>query len=126
VWPRYPVIRERTIASLAEQLSRASHGGQYRKDGTPYIAHVERVVARVADEEIAMQLAWLHDVIEDTVTTYEQLIKKGIAPEVVEAVVLVTKGAEIRGHRPVSQSINIRVPGSRSGLRKVTSGDNEN
>lgn len=70
------------MAPSAKDYATAKHSSQTRRDGTPYIAHPERVVSHVqrvkgqskniADIETA---AWLHDTLEDTDTTYEDIEK---------------------------------------------------
>ena len=76
---------ERAIAIAAE-----GHAGQFDKAGQPYILHPIRVMLRVsgASERIA---AILHDVVEDTPVTLDQLAKEGFSREVVDAVDALTK-----------------------------------
>ena len=76
---------ERAIAIAAE-----GHAGPFDKAGQPYILHPIRVMLRVsgASERIA---AILHDVVEDTPVTLDQLAKEGFSREVVEAVDALTK-----------------------------------
>lgn len=60
-------------------LAKKAHAGQTRKfTGEPYIVHPARVAMAVsllgyADEEM-VAAAWLHDVLEDTTTTYAQIV----------------------------------------------------
>lgn len=61
------------ISELAETVARTAHDGQFDKAGQPYISHPARVAARVADDEHAVVVAWLHDVVEDTATTLTEL-----------------------------------------------------
>ncbi len=82
------------ILRTAEQISRAAHLGQYRKDGRPYMAHVEAVVAQVGDDLEAQALAWLHDVLEDTSYRREELIELGIPERLVQLLDLLTKRRE--------------------------------
>jgi len=76
---------ERAIAIAAE-----GHAGQLDKAGQPYILHPIRVMLRVsgASERIA---AILHDVVEDTPVTLDQLANEGFSREVVDAVDALTK-----------------------------------
>ncbi len=79
------------MLKLAEKVARQFHTGQYRKDGvTPYINHVEAVVNRAKTDEEKI-VAWLHDVVEDTPVTIENLKDYGFSPRIVEAVRLLTK-----------------------------------
>jgi (p)ppGpp synthase/HD superfamily hydrolase len=62
----------------ALHFAQAAHSGQQRSEGTPYFFHVLDVGSRVAqltlDTEI-LQAAYLHDVVEDTDVTFDQLSK---------------------------------------------------
>lgn len=66
------------------------HHGQKDPSGDDYIMHVVRVVARLQGELERMAAA-LHDCLEDTDLTAEELEQLGYPPEVIEAVVCVTK-----------------------------------
>ncbi|GAF03160.1 guanosine-3',5'-bis(diphosphate) 3'-pyrophosphohydrolase [Saccharicrinis fermentans DSM 9555 = JCM 21142] len=65
------------LVKKAFELARDAHKGVRRKSGEPYILH-PLAVARIAAEEIGLgstgvAAALLHDVIEDTDYTYEDL-----------------------------------------------------
>lgn len=79
---------------LAETIARISHEGQTRRDGiTPYIKHPEMVVEKLGPDSTEDQksVAWLHDVLEDTDATSEDLLEQGISHDVVTAVEILTK-----------------------------------
>jgi len=78
-----------TLAT-AISIATEAHAGQVDKYGAPYIAHVMRVMqlGKTDDERI---VGVLHDVVEDTSWTFEQLIEKGLSPHLVEALRCVTK-----------------------------------
>jgi GTP diphosphokinase / guanosine-3',5'-bis(diphosphate) 3'-diphosphatase len=76
---------ERAI-SLAAQ----AHAGQVDKAGEPYILHPLRVMLRVSTDEERIA-AILHDVVEDTSVTIEQLATEGFSQTVVAAVEALTK-----------------------------------
>lgn len=59
------------------------------KDGEPYAMHCLRVMMGV-DDPLAQQVALMHDLVEDTPVTLDELRERGFSPEVVEAVDLVT------------------------------------
>ena len=61
------------------------HAHQTRKDGTPYFAHCVRVAIRVPDK-ITGTIALLHDTVEDTDTTFDDLRDAGFSNEVIDAV----------------------------------------
>lgn len=74
----------------AIEIAAKAHAGQRDKAGQPYILHPLRVMLRVHgdSERIA---AVLHDVVEDTAVTLQQLRESGFAADVVEAVDALTK-----------------------------------
>ena len=65
------------LTRKAKNLATSRHSGQMRKfDGTPYIVHPERVARRAkhfTKDHVIIQAAFLHDVIEDTDTTYQEI-----------------------------------------------------
>jgi (p)ppGpp synthase/HD superfamily hydrolase len=72
--------------SDAVAIATDAHKGQIDKSGKPYIGHPVRVMNRVSGEHERMA-AVLHDVIEDTSVTAEDLRAAGCPERVVEAVV---------------------------------------
>lgn len=87
-----PVASAPDWVALAARIATEAHAGQVRRDGiTPYVKHPESVAARVAGDPRAEAVAWLHDVLEDTSWTASDLRREGLPPEVVDAVVLLTK-----------------------------------
>lgn len=84
------------IVSVAENIATKAHEGQFRKGGEiPYITHPQRVAKRVEGDLEAQAVAWLHDVLEDTDVTEEELRASGIPENVIEAVKALTKSKEI-------------------------------
>src|SRR5262245_37564209 len=73
----------------ALQIAASAHEGQVDKDGQPYILHPLRVMAGVEGLE-AMIVAVLHDVIEDTPVTADDLREAGFGEPIVAAVLCVT------------------------------------
>lgn len=79
----------RRTAKDAEAFARIVHGGQTDKAGRPYVEHVARVAARVilyGGTDDAVQIAWLHDVVEDTPYGEEDLCREDFSDDVVEGV----------------------------------------
>ena len=72
----------------AMNIAYAAHHGQVDKAGVPYIFHPLHL-AETMDDEISCCAALLHDTVEDTAVTLEDLAKEFPA-EVVEAVHLLT------------------------------------
>ena len=74
----------------AYEIAKKAHLGQVDKAGEDYIKHPEKVASFVnSDEEKAV--AYLHDVIEDTELTLEDLREYGFSEEVLKAVDVITK-----------------------------------
>ena len=69
-----------------------AHKGQVDKAGKPYILHPLRLMMSL-DDEVEMISALLHDVIEDSDTTEEDLMKAGIPVESIEIIGYLTKQA---------------------------------
>ncbi len=107
------MIYEQTYEYLAEQLqsrlseeemaqvrrafeiAEAAHTGQMRDEGTPYIVHPLRVAVSLVDElglysPRLICSGLLHDVIEDSETTREQIAEM-FGEEIAEIVWLLTK-----------------------------------
>jgi len=73
-----------------------AHSGQLDKGGAVYILHPLRIMAKMSnDTERAVAL--LHDVLEDSSYTAENLLEAGISVEVVEAVIALSKGEDAKG-----------------------------
>ena len=75
----------------AQEIATLAHQGQFRRDGvTPYIEHPEAVAAVFPEDSWQNEIAWLHDVIEDTDWTAQDLLDNGINGLVVDAVMTLT------------------------------------
>ena len=78
------------LEELAFEIAKEAHAGQTDKAGLDYILHPLQVAAEMTtDEEKAVAL--LHDIIEDTDVTANELLAKGLPDNVVEAVKALTK-----------------------------------
>jgi len=86
-----PQLDEKTLLSIAIRMAADFHHGQMDKGGNPYILHPLRVMFGVAPDIEAMQVAVLHDVIEDCNIKPEYLISQGFSQRVVDAVVAVSR-----------------------------------
>ncbi len=80
------------MASLERAIAIAAmaHEGQVDKAGMPYVLHPLRMMLSVDTPEARMA-AVLHDVVEDTAVTFEQLRAEGFPEVVIEAVEALTK-----------------------------------
>ncbi|MBF0463145.1 MAG: GTP pyrophosphokinase [Magnetococcales bacterium] len=73
-------------------LAVTAHLGQVDKSGAPYILHPLRLMLR-AQDDTARIVALLHDTVEDTPLTLEQLRQEGFSETILTALDLLT-------HRP--------------------------
>ncbi|MCB1225873.1 MAG: hypothetical protein KDK99_08705 [Verrucomicrobiales bacterium] len=73
----------------ALQIAVQAHAGQKDKSGAPYIFHPIRVMSQCSSPA-AKIVGLLHDVVEDTSVTFEDLEKEGFDPGVLAALRLLT------------------------------------
>jgi GTP pyrophosphokinase len=82
-----------TVLEKAYRFASKCHEGQTRDSGEPYMAHpvmVAHILADMRMDSVAMQTGLLHDVVEDTSVTVEQ-VRKEFGSEVARCVDGVTK-----------------------------------
>jgi (p)ppGpp synthase/HD superfamily hydrolase len=73
-------------------LATNAHAGQFDRGGNPYILHPLKVMHYLkTDDEELQCIALLHDVIEDTKTTWQDLKDIGCTSRVISAVRVLTK-----------------------------------
>jgi (p)ppGpp synthase/HD superfamily hydrolase len=95
-------MRLNTVEGAIEFATRA-HDGQVDKQGSPYILHPLRVGARLHEYGDHYVIAGiLHDVVEDTPHTLDDLRALGAHPDVIEAVELLTRTDK---HEPYTEHI---------------------
>ena len=82
---KYPNILERALGIAID-----AHAGQIDKGGTPYIFHPLWVMEHV-NREFEKVVAVLHDVIEDSVWTLEDLREAGMPSRVIDALEAITR-----------------------------------
>ena len=90
---KYDPTANLALLNKAYVFSVKAHGEQKRHSGDPYYAHPIEVAGILADLHLDVATictALLHDVLEDTDTTFEQLAKE-FTPEIAELVDGVTK-----------------------------------
>lgn len=84
------------VKSLKEQLEMAikiaseNHYGQKDKASDPYILHLIHVMNNVDELDVKI-VAVLHDILEDTDITKEDLFEYGFSKNIVDAIELLTK-----------------------------------
>lgn len=85
------LLLESEIVSKALRLATAAHSGQVDKAGVDYIRHPIAVAESLNTEE-EQTAALLHDVVEDTTLTLEDLKREGFSDRVLDAVQHLTHG----------------------------------
>lgn len=78
------------LLEKAVSIATQAHAGQTDKSGKPYILHILRVMMKGKDEN-EMICGVLHDLVEDTDWTFEQLAEEGFPQHIIQALELVTK-----------------------------------
>lgn len=82
------------MTKKAIRLIFRAHAGQTDKCGLPYVCHPLHV-AESMEDEVTCTAALLHDVVEDTDVTFEDLVEMGFTPEVLRIVRLLTHDPEV-------------------------------
>lgn len=83
-----------SLLVLAEKTAAVKHEGQFDKGGNPYFTHPQAVAAQLENTEHKIA-AYLHDVCEDTPTTFDDLLEMGFTPKIVNSIKLLTKSDDI-------------------------------
>lgn len=99
----------------------ASHEGQTRKSGEPYAVHpllVATITAYFSNDEAMVTAALLHDVVEDTACTLEE-IEESYGVDVSKIVDGLTKIVEIREHELTSSTSHEKLMSSALSFRKM-------
>lgn len=123
-------INEKSQIEIALEIALKAHKGQRDLDGKPVILH-PLTVAMKGNNENEIVAGLLHDVVEDTGYTFEDLLTAGISPEVVDALRLLTheKGSEYMdyvrriadSHNPIA--INVKCNDLDHNLKRGRAGD---
>lgn len=82
------------LTKKAINIMYKAHEGQRDKSGLPYVFHPWHVAESMKDEESTCT-ALLHDVVEDTEITLEDLKKEGMPQSVIDALSVLTHGKEM-------------------------------
>jgi hypothetical protein len=81
------------LIEKAINIAKVAHRNQKRWNGNPYIEHLLRLVEKATSDK-AKIVAALHDVVEDTSVTLEDIALAGFSTEIVEAVDAITQRPE--------------------------------
>ena len=77
------------LTKKALQISFDAHKDQTDKSGLPYVYHPYEVASGL-QTETEVCVALLHDVVEDTDITFEQLKEEGFGDDIISAIKLMT------------------------------------
>ncbi|HIP54496.1 MAG TPA: HD domain-containing protein, partial [Sulfurimonas autotrophica] len=119
LWTQIETPSSKTKKAL--ELSLLAHQNQIRKSGEPYVVHpilVAAITASFSNDETMVQAALLHDVVEDTDFTIEDL-EKEFGDDVAHMVEGLTKIVEIRDEELIASSSEDRLINSALTFRKM-------
>ena len=104
------------LTKRALKLCFEAHKDQVDKTGMPYVFHPFHLAEQM-DDEISTVCALLHDVVEDTAYTLEDLQTLGFPEEVIEVLALLTHD------KPVPYMVYVREIAKNTVARKVKLAD---
>lgn len=87
------VIPSEHVVAAARIVASDAHQGQFRRDGRPYIVHPAAVAERLERAGLpphVVAAGWLHDTVEDTDLTLDDLRRIGFEERIVSTVALLT------------------------------------
>lgn len=114
-------IEKNDVLEQALDYSIEAHKKQFRKSGEPYVIHpilVAGIVASITDSEAMTVSALLHDVVEDTSTTIEDVLKL-FGKEVAHLVEGLTKIDTIRDAELIPSNSDEKLVVSALSFRKM-------
>ncbi len=117
----YTCISKSDDIEKALAFSIKVHEGQTRKSGEPYIVHpilVASIVASITEDKAMIKAALLHDVVEDTYSTIEE-VSELFGDDVAHLVGGLTKIDAIRGENLLPSSSNEKLVASALSFRKM-------
>ena len=82
------------MTKRAMKLCFEAHKDQVDKSGVPYVFHPFHLAEQMEDETTAV-VALLHDVVEDTDYTLDDLREMGFSDETVDAIALMTHAEDV-------------------------------
>ena len=118
------------LTKKALKLCFEAHKEQTDKSGMPYVFHPFHLAEQMTDEKTTVA-ALLHDVVEDTEYTFDDLIEMGFGEEVVDALRLLTHGdgveymdyvAALR-HNPIAKAVKLADLRHNSDITRLDSPD---
>ena len=111
----------------ALQIAVEAHAGQEDKSGLPYAFHPIRVMLRCKSDE-AKIAALLHDVVEDTPVSLDQLCEEGFSEDVLSAVRLLTHDPSVPyedyirqlSRNPIAREVKLADLEDNSDIKRLT------
>ena len=102
------------LTKKAMQICFEKHKNQMDKSGVPYVFHPFHVAESMTSEDATI-VALLHDVVEDTDTSFEELEQYGFSQSVMDALKLMTHDdnvpylqyVENLKHNPIAREVKI-------------------
>lgn len=121
------------LTKKALRLCFEAHREQKDKSGLPYVFHPFHLAEQMSDEATTL-VALLHDVVEDTPYTLDDLCRMGFPPEVTDAIALMTHDKRVPyleyvariGKNPIARAVklaDLRHNSDLSRLDEVTEKD---
>ena len=116
----------------AMRLCYEAHRDQTDKSGVPYVFHPIHLAEQMRDEDTTVT-ALLHDVVEDTAYTFDDLVKMGFSENVITALKLLTHDksvpymeyvAKIK-ENPVAKAVKLADLAHNSDLSRLNSVDDK-
>ena len=116
----------------AMRLCYEAHRDQTDKSGIPYVFHPIHLAEQMRDEDTTVT-ALLHDVVEDTAYTFDDLVKMGFSENVITALKLLTHDksvpymeyvAKIK-ENPVAKAVKLADFAHNSDLSRLNSIDDK-
>ena len=104
------------VVEKAKMVAHWFHAGQTDMANKPYVDHLQRVAYPFGGWPTAQAVAWLHDVVEDTPCTLDDLVDLGFSTEIVMAVAAITqyKGEPLEDYwmrvkdNPIARAVKVK------------------
>ena len=115
------------MTRLAIKIAYKAHMDQNDRSGIPYFLHPYHVAEQMKDE-VTTIVALLHDVVEDTSVTLENLKRYGFSQEVLDAIEVLTHKDGVKyldyiravGANPIARKVKVEDIKHNSDLTRTT------
>lgn len=104
IWCIMRYMKKATQLNRAIGIAAMAHDGQFDRSGKPYILHPLSVMLRMDTDEERI-VAVLHDTIEDTNITIDELREDGFSEEILAALTLLSKESDDVPYMPFIEKI---------------------